>query len=218
MSLRNLDLVKWIGAGGMLVDHIWLYVFGATWWSEAAGALAFPLFTIALAEGVRNQHAASRERTLVRLLIGASVAQIAVLAVRDALPLNVIFTLAAGVWLDTCWRDRAKVAFGLAVASVVVGGFVVEYNHIGPFFVFVVMRWSATRRELWLALAACGLVALAPWNTNHFALAAPFIVLGVQRMAREVPRLPQAFYVLYAAQWPAIAVLAMVLGSAGLQR
>lgn len=212
--IRNLDVLKWVGAVAMLVDHVWLYVFGPTYWSEAAGSLAFPLFALALAEGTRAQHARSRDRTLVRLLIGAAVAQVALLLVRDPLPLNVIFTLALGVALDAAWRYRRTSSATVAIAAALVVGFFCEYQHPGVLFVFAVQRWSATRSDVWAALSLAGLVSLAFANGNHWALAAPIVVAAVALAPRDAPRARNAFYFVYTLQWPAIAVLAALLQTA----
>lgn len=214
MIPRNLDVLKWVGASAMLVDHVWLYVFGATYWSEAAGSLAFPLFALALAEGVRNQNDASRNRTMVRLLVGALVAQLALELVRHGLPLNVIFTLAAGVALDSAARVRTRSCAAVAIAALVVVGALCEYAYPGVLFVFAVARWSATRREVWLAaalplLALCGLA-----NGNQWALVAPLVVVAVSLLPRDAPRARNAFYWVYTLQWPAIAALGVFLKTA----
>lgn len=211
MTPRNLDTLKWVGAIAMLADHFWLYVFGATYWSEALGSLALPLFAVALAEGTRGQHDDSRNRTLVRLLVGACAAQLAVLLVRDAQPLNVIFTLACGVAVDTAWRNRRASSAAIAVAAAFVVGFVCEYQHVGVLFVFFVMRWSAVRADAWLAASLAGLAALGLFNGNHWALAAPLVVAAVSLVPRDTPRARNAFYFVYTLQWPAIAGLLRVL-------
>lgn len=210
MNVRNLDLVKWTGVAVMLVDHVWLYVYGATWWSEAAGALAFPLFAVALAEGVKNQSPASRLRTLRRLLIGAAVAQACLLLVRDSLPLNVIFTLGLGLALDTVWRSRSEWG-AIAIAAAIAGvGRLADFNVVGVALVFFACRWTATRCDRWLAAGVASIALLFPWNGNHVALGALPLLWAISRMPKEVPRLPNAFYVIYAAQWPLIALLARV--------
>lgn len=207
MTARNLDVLKWVAAIAMVVDHVWLYVFGATQVSEALGSLAFPLFALALGEGVKAQHDVSRERTMVRLLLGACVAQAAVLLVRELQPLNVIFTLACGVAADTAWRSRRVTCGVVASLSFVVLGFVCEYNHPGVFFVLALARWCATRSQIWLALSIAGLALLAPFNGNHWALAAPVVAALVSLAPRDAPRVKNAFYFVYALQWPFIALL-----------
>lgn len=210
MALKpaNLDVLKWVGAVSMLVDHVWLHVFGPTTWSEALGSLALPLFGLALAEGVAMQHKASRQRTLTRLFIGAGLAQFAVLFVRGFEPLNVIYTLLGGVLLDSLWRyDFRWFERTAGVAAVFVVGALVEYGHVGVLFTLALCRWSASRSDLSLALALVGLAALFPFNGNHWALAAIPVAVAISAMPRDTPRAASAFYYVYILQWPAIALL-----------
>lgn len=194
----------------MLVDHLWLHVFGATYWSEAIGSLAFPLFAVALAEGCKNQNEASRDRTIVRLLIGACVAEAAALLVRDFAMVNVIFTLALGVALDTAWVRRDASAWLVSAVAALVLGFLVEYQHVGVVFVFACMRLAATRREAWLLTSIAFLAALAPFNGNHYALVAPAVIVAGSLLPRELPRLRNVFYYVYTLQWPLIAALRLI--------
>lgn len=207
MSPRNLDVLKWVGAIAMVVDHFWLHVLGATYYSEAVGSLAFPLFALALGEGCRSQNAASRDRTMLRLLIGAAVAQAALLLVRDVLPVNVILTLALGVALDTAWRKRDASTVAVALVAALVLGLLVEYQHVGVLFVFAVMRWSATRSDAWLCAVVALLASLFPFNGNHYALLAPLVVVVVSLFPRDAPRARNAFYFVYTLQWPLIAAV-----------
>lgn len=212
---RNLDVLKWVGAVAMLVDHFWLYVFGATYWSEAAGSLALPLFALALAEGIAQQHRASRLRTLARLVVGALVAQLALLLVRGPEPLNVIFTLAGAVALDSVWRfDFSKLQRAAIVAAVFAIGLHVEYGHVGVLFGFFVCRWSFTRGDLWFAASLVGCALLAPFNGNHFALAAIAVAAVVSLFPKDSPRARNAFYYVYILQWPAIAAAVALLKTA----
>ena len=216
MRARNLDLLKWIGAAAMLIDHFWLYVFGATVASEAIGSLAFPLFAVALAQGTATQHYGSRVRTLQRLALGAVAAQGAVLVVREFLPLNVIFTLAAGIALDTATRYELprlhRVTLVLAAVAV---GFVAEYLHFGALLVWALCWLARTQSVRALVAAAVLLCVVAPLNANWWALAAPAVLYFVSLIPRDTPRLKDAFYYVYVLQWPLIAATAHVLTAWG---
>lgn len=216
MRVRNLDALKWIGAAAMLVDHLWLYVFGPTIASEAVGSLAFPLFAIALAFGVSSQHYGSRVRTLQRLVLGAIAAQLALLTVRDFLPLNVIFTLAAGVALDTAWRYELPRAQRFAlVAGAIAVGVDAEYLHFGALFVAALCWWARTQSDRALVASLVLLVVVAPLNANWWALAAPAVVAVVGLLPRDTPRVRDAFYYVYVMQWPLIAATASLLTAWG---
>lgn len=211
MRARNLDVLKWLGAAAMVADHVGLYVVGPSVWSEAVGALAFPLFAVALAEGTAGQHVASRVRTLHRLCLGALAAQFALLTVRDFAPLNVIFTLAAGVAIDTAVRYDMPTArrVALLVAAVAVC-FWAEYLHVGAAFVAVLCWRSRVRSDVALYVAVALLVLVAPLNGNWWAIAALPLVALVSLLPRDTPRLRDAFYYVYVLQWPLLAALQLM--------
>lgn len=200
----------------MLVDHFWLYVLEPTVFSEALGSLAFPLFAVALAQGITEQTIYSRLRTLRRLLLGALAAQLAVLLVRDFLPLNVIGTLGLGVALDTVTRYRyGKLAqLGTALAVIVLG-FHVEYVHVGILFVWAVCWWARAQTPASLLASLVLLVVVAPFNLNWTALAAPLVVAVIALLPRDTPRIRDAFYYVYVMQWPALALSAALFRAWG---
>lgn len=209
MTPRNLELLKWVGLVGMLADHVWLYAFAApNAYSEALGAIALPLFALAIAEGVKNQSFESRTRTLQRLVLGACAAQLAVLIVREFMPLNVIYTIGAGVLADSALRYaplrkyRAP-ALGAAVAV----GFVAEFEFIGVGLVWALCHYARTRSDTALAVALAMLVALFPYNGNHWALATVPVAVAVFLLPPEMPRVRGGFYWIYCLQWPLIGLL-----------
>lgn len=208
MTPRNLDVLKWVAAVAMLVDHLWLHVFGATHWSEAAGSLAFPLFAVALAQGVVAQQYASRVRTLGRLLAGAVVAQVLLLMVRDFAPLNVICTLGAGVAIDSALRYDAPrpQRFALLTAAAL-AGFYVEYLHFGVLFVSALCWLARSRSQASAWVSAALFVLVAPLNGNWWALAAFPVALLIFGLPRDLPRVRNAFYYVYCMQWPLIALM-----------
>jgi hypothetical protein len=217
-SARNLDTLKWLGVVAMLVDHVWLYVFEApTSYSEAAGALALPLFAFAVAEGVRSQTLVSRTRTLERLLLGALGAQIAMLCVGHIYPLNIIWGIGAGVALDTVLRyDLRGWRRWFVIGGAFVLGFVVEFGWLGT-AVVLACCYNARRRADWSGgLVIVLLALLAPWNGGGFwALLALPIVWIASALPREVPRLRNGFYYVYALQWPLLAALRFLIGGTG---
>lgn len=216
MRARNLDVLKWLGAGAMLADHVGLYMLTPSVWSEALGSLAFPLFAVALAEGIAAQNYGSRVRTLVRLLAGAIAAQLALLTVRDFLPLNVIFTLAAGVALDTAIRyDMPRVQRAALFLAAFAVGFHAEYLHVGALFVLA-LCWRArapSDRAFYVCVALLGVVA--PLNGNWWSVAALPLVALVALVPRDTPRIRDAFYYIYILQWPLLAAGAQLVRAWG---
>lgn len=210
MTPRNLDVLKWIGVVAMLVDHYWLYVVASpTWFSEAIGALALPLFAIALGEGVRDQSQESRVRTLERLLLCAALAQGALLMVREELrPLNIVFAIGAGVYVDTAFRYpgfRWHTPIALFLAFLL--GFATEFGHFGIILVAACCWWSRTRSDYALALGVATLLPLSAFNDGHWALAAVIVTAVVSLLPRDVPRARNAFYAVYVLQWPLLAAV-----------
>lgn len=205
--VRNIELLKWLGVVCMLVDHLFLYVFGETnMIAERVGALAFPLFAIALSAGLCLRHEDYAWQILPRMVFFAVVAQVASLVVRDGFPLNVIFTLALGVWGHLIWRSEHSLArrVGLS-AGILALGMACEFSAVGVLLVWLLL--DAMRSERWesLGLPLIVLAMLSPFNSgSHFALLSPFVVLLVAAFSFELPRVRGVFYWAYVLQFPVL--------------
>lgn len=212
----HLELVKWAGVFCMLVDHVALYVTGSTEASEAWGSLALPLFAFALAEGTRAQDYGRRMATLERLLVWALVAQVALLTVRELQPLNVVFSLCVGLWIDTTFRYAAARSHrALAIAAGCGVGFGAEFGHFAMLLTLAMCHNSRERSVMSVAVVLAALLPLSLFNGSHWAFAALGVIALAAIVPRDLPRTRGAFYWIYAAQWPALAVVTSVFGRSG---
>lgn len=213
-AVGNLELVKWTAFALMLVDHWFAYGVGApSAWSEFAGALVLPLFALAFGAG----WAASSKRrpfdVLFRMLAWATLAQLAALAVRGVLPLNILYSFAGGFALHLAVEGKhvvriERVMFALFALVIGIGA---EFGHAGIVVVFSALAWFQGRRD-WAAVAGfAGVVALGPFNGSQAALIALPLFVVLRLVPFNVGRVPRAFYALYAAQFVAISAAAFVM-------
>lgn len=230
MRSGTLEALKWIGLAAMLGDHVNKALFGnqLPWLSEA-GRIAFPLF--ALVSGCNLARAgrtgmpggpdgwpAAYRRALWRLLgFGVVAFPFSVLAFQrwDLLPVNVLFTLAAGLGLVWCIRRNDIASALLASVLFLGGGLLVEFNW--PGLLLIVACWACFAHPGFLAglaaLASLLLVCLV--NGNLYALCAIPVAWGVARLDPVVARSRWAFYVFYPLHLAVLAWLGRSGGVAG---
>ena len=215
---ESAELLKWLGAFFMLVEHVATFCFdipdGVT---HALGRLAFPLFLAGLVLTTPGTRALRVERTAelaLRLAFWGALAQCAGFFVRGLLPLNVLFTFSAGAGLVWCCASRGVWRFPLAVLIVGAGWFC-EFGWAGVGVVAITMRAANafvddvalrdTRSQWVLTVAgwAAGLSfgAVNAWNGNVWACFALVVVAVVLRLGVGLPRVRHVFYWVYVAQW-----------------
>lgn len=212
IAAESLEAIKWLALVLMLAEHVCFFVFGVMPWTVFfLGRLVFPLFAIALAFGVAHKTPAEKFDVVYRLAAWGCVASLASSLIRDALPLNVLFTFAFGVTLDSVWRLSGLRSWLLGLL-ILAGGFAVEYGPMGVVAVsafMVAARADTTRSAITFLLVGSLLICLA--NGNLFAAFAPLVAVAISRGGIEVPRIKRLFYWTYAGQWPLFALLKAAL-------
>ena len=207
-----IESFKWLGLIAMVVEHWMRFVVGEVPdWVYQVGRIAFPLFVLSLALGLRRQPLPKFWAVTKRMLVWALIAQACLqLVPAPEGQLNVLFTFTLGlaaVYGLSRWRPSFLLAIALCAIGVV--ALWCEFGPIGVAFVATavgVARADDPPRAAWVAVAGW-LVALAVPNGNHFALAAVPVALLVWRLDVSVPRLRGAFYWIYALQFPAYAAV-----------
>ena len=200
------ELLKWLALAAMVADHVnRVLLASAVPTLSYIGRVAFPIFGLVLAYNV--SHAGAARRALPKLLAAGVMAQPFTMCVRDAFQLNVMFTLALGLWLATpsLMRDRRlEQAIGVLVA--ICAGVWCEFAWFGIAYVFTCARWCEHRTEGWAVLWSLSLAALVFVNGNFWALAALVPLVLASWWTRAVPRGRWFFYVFYPAHFAVLAL------------
>ncbi len=212
----RLEAIKWLGLVVMVVEHWYRYVVGELpHWLYLCGRLAFPLFVIALALGLRQQARDRLASTVLRALAWAIAAQ-ALLQLVDAPAgrLNVLFTFTVGIALVVAF-ERVASTFVRALAMAAAGAISLscEFGPFGVAFVAAAVglfRANEPPAAAWFGVLAL-LAALAVPNGNAIALAAIPVALVVWLSGVRVPRLRGVFHWAYALQFPVYAAAHQVL-------
>ncbi len=212
----RLEAIKWLGLAVMVAEHWYRYVVGQLpQWLYQCGRLAFPLFVIALACGLRHQARDRLASTVMRVLAWAIAAQ-ALLQLVDAPAgrLNVLFTFTAGLALVVVF-ERAASTFLRALAMAAAGA-IGMWCEFGPFGVGLVAAAVALGRAeqppavAWIGVLGL-LAALAVPNGNAIALAAVPVASAVWLLGLRIPRVRGVFHWAYALQFPVYAAAHQVL-------
>lgn len=209
----QVELLKWVGFVAMLADHINKGLFaGQLVGFTEFGRLAFPLFTVALALGVRAADDEKIKLVIGRLCLFGFMAQPLSMLLWSEFAFNILFTLGLGVTASLLYRSSdAWVKFGSFVGAVVAAGWC-EFGAPGFFFVFAavnVARSPSLEGSVTL-LAALSLLALP--NGSHWALLAVPVVYACSVVKLSVPRWRQVFYPLYPMHLAIIVGVAFFLG------
>ncbi|HMN45895.1 MAG TPA: TraX family protein [Povalibacter sp.] len=205
IPVTGIEAVKWFALGAMLIEHVYRYVLDVfPFWVFLIGRSVFPLFALSLAFGLAGSWQTARpQRVIQRLLVWTVIAAAARAFVLPAMPLNVLFTLAAGCVVYLCALRGGWWSLLIAAVSCALSGFA-EFGIFGAFAVAAAMAYADHRGRWWLAISlACvcaSQAAIAP-------LAALPIAWAVSRVADGVPRVSGAFYWSYVGQWPLLAFL-----------
>lgn len=198
--------VKLVALAMMVFDHADQAVFGlATGFHETWGRAVFPLFALVLGRSAMLGPPLHLLRVVVpRMLFVGAVAAVAYVPLFGPFPLNVMFTLAAGVAMVAFWR------IGWFLASVCVFvclGLFVDYQWFGLACI-ALGAWAMHAGFPLVPVLLAMPVLLYPVNGNLWAVAAAplFAVAGL--LDGTAPRWKWLFYVAYPVHLAAIAGIA----------
>lgn len=207
MTSAGRELLKWVALLLMTGDHVnKVLLHGSQPWLTEAARVVFPIFAVVLAFNLAARLGpAVARRAMIRMLAAAALVQpFHALAFGYFLPLNVLFTLALGVYVCTAPRWLGAVAW-------VVGGLFVDYQWFGVGV--VVAGWFCVAgywyRD-WVRYGAvvAAVASLAAINGNWWALAALPLLWLLRTYEGQVPRWRWTFYGYYVAHLVLLAALA----------
>lgn len=195
------ELLKWLGLAAMLYDHAELFAGVLLPYAASVGAFAFPFFAIALGAALGLEPSGKLALVVRRLFFWALIAQVVVVFVRDPMPLNVLFTLAAGVLAFVGTESRRSGRGAVLVLGAVGVSLVSEFSILGATFVWASLYvFSRRRQPLWLCLPA---IPLYLFNEGSmFSVVAVVAAAALLSQSVSVPRVKRVFYLAYIAQWP----------------
>lgn len=208
----TLTALKWAAVLAMIADHVdWLLLDGALGIHDSLGRLVFPIFGFVVAYNAARPGAllnGSHGRTLLRMLaIGVLATPVYAYLVGAWLPVNIMFTLALGVFVINLLAHEGE---GVPIAAVLflIGGLFVDYQWAGLAFMLAV--WGAYARgwSPWWILAAA--VSLWTINGNLVAVLALPLLWLASMLEVKMPRHQLAFYAVYPAHLVAIAAVLFV--------
>lgn len=213
LSDGSLECLKWLALLLMTADHISTFLYnGELQYLNNAGRLAFPIFAFVFAYNLnRNNAEHFFKRSLVRLVIFGAAATpfFAYLTnTHNYLPLNILFTLAAGLLCVIAYSKGRYIEAALIVFFV---GLTVEYSWVG--LALILSAYCLIRNGSDAALYCCliSLASLFIVNGSFYAfLAAPLILLFSLHEIK-FPRFKWAFYFYYPLHLAIILIIKVVL-------
>ena len=201
-TFSGIESVKWLGVIAMIYDHLevfagWLLPFAA-----GIGGLAFPLFAVGLAAALADATLLKMRSISKRLLLIGLVAQVAVIFVRDPLPLNVLFSFCAGLGLYVAIKEKS---FLFAIVAAVVAT-LSEFSWPGALVILAALAHYRDGASVgWMYAAS---VLLFPFN--EMQLTAPLgvaVALWLVVNGPAIDRKKHAFYPIYVLQYPVLRFL-----------
>jgi hypothetical protein len=211
LSSGACETLKWIALACMLIDHINSAFYAREIaWMTPVGRIAMPLFTLVLGYNLARP-GSDPDRLLKKLLIFGLVAQPfhAILAMKGSwLPLNVLFTFAAGI-AYTQWVQKKN--WTAAIALLVVATLTVDYSFVGV--LLLAASWfyfsNPTPKSLtWLAVAIGGLCL---FNNNFYALLGVAIFYSAAWWTFRLPRSKWLFWIVYPAHFALLIIIKLWL-------
>lgn len=210
MTTAGREVLKWLALVLMTGDHVnKVLLDGGVPWLTDAARVVFPIFAMVLAYNLAaHADAQAARRSLGRLLVAAVLVQpFHAWAFGYWVPLNVLFSLALGVY---CCTGTSR---PIALAAALLGGLVVDYGWCGPAIMLatVAVLRSGGRWWAWagLLVSVAGLYAI---NRNLYALAAFPLVLALGTLPGRVPRWRWAFLGYYGAHLGVLVALRAYFG------
>ncbi len=210
----TLEALKWLGLVLMTLDHVNKFLFAQQLpVIFEAGRVAMPLFGFVLAYNLARPEAqdGARTRTLKRTLVYGLLATPMFVLLVGWWPLNILFTLLLSVSIIHLIDRGGAMNVASAAALFVIAGAFVEFWWFTV--LYCVSAWAYCREAtvgrliLWVSATA----ALAIVNGNQWALAALPLILLATRVALQVPRRQQVFYLYYPAHLAALLALQRVM-------
>lgn len=199
MTSAGREALKWLALVLMTGDHVNKVLFaGQLPWLTEMARVVFPIFAIVLAYNL-SQHPSSEatRRALGRMLVFALLAQpFHAWAFGYWLPVNVLFTLAVGVYVATAGR------WWLAAIAFLAGGAFVDYQWFGVAVVVAAFWfWRAPAGSqaglLCAVLLVAAVASLYVINGNWIALAAFPLLWMLGRLPGRVRRWRWMFHMYY---------------------
>lgn len=213
VGLQHVEAIKWIAFALMLLEHTSAFAFGTMpHWVMAIGRSVFPMFALALAIGVGQASERQRWAIVRRIAIAGAIAAAVAPLAREVESLNVLFTLALGLGVNTAINSHMRLRW-LWIVLMLVAGAACEYGVLGVLAVHLMCSFGREQygtRAVGNVVAATALICLA--NGNVYALAWPLVVFSIVASDVQLPRVKRVFYAGYIAQWPAIAAVAWLVG------
>lgn len=209
MTSGGRELLKWLALVLMTGDHVNKVLFsGSFQWLSELGRVAFPVFAVVLAYNAAvDARPGTSGRAIRRLLVaGAIVQPFHALAFGYWLPVNVLFSLALGLYVCT-----ARSAWAALTAWAVLGLFV-DYQWTGPALMLGARLWFGARTLTGHVVAAVALGAaygaLCLYNGNCWALLSVPLLFVLGRLDVRLPRVRWVFLGYYVAHLVALAAIA----------
>ncbi|MGP4945161.1 TraX family protein [Pseudoalteromonas nigrifaciens] len=199
LSNGALECLKWIALILMTGDHISTFLAGGDIAVlNNAGRIAMPLFAFVFAYNLNRENAQTLyKRSAKRLLIFGLISTpfyISLANTNGIYPLNILFTLAAGLLCIVAYSQKRYVELALVF---IFTGLIVEYNWFGLMLIFTCYMYIKSKQERWLYSVLLSLVLLYLSNMNFYAfLAIPIILMFAGREVK-FPRFKWAFYCYY---------------------
>lgn len=199
LSSGGREIAKWIALILMTFDHANKVLWGGAFqWMNDASRIVFPIFAIVLAYNLAANHSPERvRRSLFAMLVAGVIAQpLHAISFGFWIPLNVLFTLALGVYVayERNWF--------FAIAAFAIGGVVVDYQWMGV-AVVVTSTWALRSPGLLnYVLLGVSVASLEIINGSWWALAAFPVLWLLGQVDCHVPRwrwLFLGYYVLHLA-------------------
>jgi hypothetical protein len=186
--------LKLLALAAMVADHLdWLVLDGALGFHDTWGRAVFPIFAALLALNLSRMDPRRIPRVLVpRLLLFGVLAAIPYTLLQGAvLPLNIMFTLAAGATL--CWLCHRHAYLPAALLFSFCGLFV-DYGWFGLLAILVPWALNRVGFNAGLLIAAALVV---PVNGSAWSFAACLAGLATGFLPGYAPRLKWLFYAAY---------------------
>lgn len=181
----QLEVVKWLAIGFMVLDHInHLWLDKVSFSLMALGRISYPLFAIVLAYHLVF-HTQRHWKYAFRLLLLGIVSQIPYMWAFDLqYDLNILFTLSLGIALVKIWEwvwlpdtenviEKAFRAILITLLILIVSLFV-DYGPMGVILILTLFAWFKTETPIWFLLSVIVL-----WGINYFVPIGLFALISL---------------------------------------